>query len=170
VTFGWKWGFSSMRLSRLCVAQALVALACAHPSGIDLGPYRRAPIDEPGITIRLEVIPGAVNAADSIEFRIWARNIRAERFDFISPCGPPVDAVFSTSGASGVSALRERSPDRIFTCQGYTIAAFDSLLVRIPILAPTRGGEYRAIAGVRTMNGLANLSAQTSFQVRRAAP
>jgi hypothetical protein len=154
-----------MRSHSIAIISLLLG-GCADPTGLDLGPFRRAALDVPGITTRLEVTPTVLSAGDSVAFKMWARNTTAERYDFVGPCGPPLDAVFSSAKTRGVSVVYTRSPSGVFTCQGYSVAPFDSLLVDIRIKGPTVPGTYQAVTGIHGEGGFSNLSSVTTFRVQ----
>ncbi len=147
-----------------------VVLACSASSTTPNFVPNLATESVPGVSVSLAVAPDRVAPGDSIEFLAVAQNATAARVQIGVQCGPSFDVILSGPQGYRASVLALMvGPNGVFTCElsdRHFAPANGSQQSRMRIAAPRLRGQYTAVAGLRRLEGLGNLSASTFFQVR----
>ena len=122
-----------------------------------------------GVTLALTAAPSTVGPGDTVHFTATARNATAVRLQVGVQCGPAMDVAIVAPGGQRRSALADATGGGHFTCElgpHHFVEPASTLAVRIAWVAPTTRGTYVAQAGLRRSDGLGNLSAPLSLQIR----
>jgi len=149
------------------------SLAIATQDSLIPRHLRSSGIDRADISIGMRADRSVVVPGDTVRFTLVARNTGNTRLQVGVQCGPAMDIRILKPAGGALSVLNSQFEDSkipvAFTCElgPYHFAdARDSLLNRLWWRAPAIRGEYVAVAGARGRNGLDDVSAPLSIQVR----
>ena len=124
----------------------------------------------PGVSVSLSAAPRRIAPGDSIEFVATALNSTNQSIQIGVQCGPSFDIVLTgPQGYAATVLALITGPNGAFTCElspRHFAPANGSQTMRFRIAAPRRLGRYTAVAGLRRADGLSNLSASATFEIR----
>ena len=160
---------SSMRLLVPVAFGALLAACSRAPTAPTSAPLLSTET-VPGVSVSLSAAPSRVAPGDSIEFVATALNSTNQSVQIGVQCGPSFDIVLTGPQRYAATVLALiAGPNGAFTCElspRHFAPANGSQIMRFRIAAPRRLGRYTAVAGLRRADGLSNLSASASFEIR----
>jgi hypothetical protein len=122
------------------------------------------------VVATLSAQPLVAARGDSVHFVASARNSTGRRVKLSSQCGPPMDVMITGPGGYRVWLLSEMlGPHGDFTCElrpSHYGEPWETERQRLVWRAPNRRGDYTAIAGLRGVYLLTNVSTLVRITVR----
>lgn len=122
-----------------------------------------------GITLSVVAEPAVVSPGDTVRLITVARNATQQRVQIGIACGPSMDVLVTTPTGGKRSALSDIVKNGVFICPllpEHFVDAGSTRQQTLAWVAPNVRGTYRAAGALRRSDGLGNLSAQVTFEVR----
>ncbi|MCU0626221.1 MAG: hypothetical protein MUF21_06990 [Gemmatimonadaceae bacterium] len=151
----------------LLAAAAIVGCAEGAPTdaGMTLSRERIA-----GVTVRMTPSRSMVAPGDTIAFIVSITNGTDASIELQGPCGPEADVQVTPASNGNPSVLAAFvGPRGVFTCERgphHVLEPRETQVLALQWRAPAGRGDYRARAGLRHHDGLANASPALVVMVR----